>query len=277
MLMGTLFFSAMSVFAKLAGERLPTMELVLARVVVTLVMCWWALRSLDISPWGNNKRLLLMRGFAGFMGLSCYFYAINHLPLADATVIQFCNPMLAALIAVFALREPLRGTDVVATILSMAGVVLVAQPTFLFAAGTPLDPVAVVIGVVGAIFSAVAYVVIRRLGATEHHMVVVFYFPLVTGPASLPLLAAEGVVMPQGIEWLFLLGIGVAAQLGQIEITQGFKLETASRASSVTYLQIVLAYTWGVLLFGEYPNALSVLGAILVVLGVFSVTRRPEP
>lgn len=277
MLMGTLFFSVMSVFAKLAGARLPTMELVLARVVVTFVMCWWVLRGLPISPWGNHKRLLLMRGFAGFMGLSCYFYAIGHLPLADATVIQFCNPMLAALIAIFALGEPLRGTAVVATMLSMVGVVLVAQPTFLFATGAALDPVAVGVGVVGAVFSAISYVVIRRLGATEHHMVVVFYFPLVTGPASLPLLAVEGMVLPEGVEWLLLLGIGISAQLGQIEITQGFKLETASRASAVTYLQIVLAYMWGILLFGEYPNALSVLGAILVVLGVFSVTRRPQP
>ena len=277
MLMGTLFFSAMSVFAKLAGARLPTMELVIARVLITMVMCIWAFQSLNISPWGNNKKLLLMRGFAGFMGLSCYFYAINHLPLADATVIQFCNPMLAALIASFTLKEPLRGAEIVATVLSMTGVVLVAQPTFLFAEGAALDPVAVTIGLVGAIFSAVAYVVIRRLGATDHHMVVVFYFPLVTGPLSLPLLAIEGVVMPQGIEWLYLLGIGVSAQLGQIQITQGFKLETAGRASSVTYLQIVLAYTWGILLFGEFPNALSVVGAVLVVLGVFSVTRRPQP
>jgi len=276
MFVGTLFFSVMSVFAKLAGERLPTMELVLARVVVTLIMSWWVIRGLDIDPWGNNRKLLVLRGFAGFMGLSCYFYAITHLPLADATVIQFCNPMLAALIAVFALKEPLRMIDVVATICSMAGVVLVAQPTFLFASGTPLDPVAVVIGVVGAIFSAIAYVVIRRLGSTEHHMVVVLYFPLITGPASLPILAFEGLVLPQGIEWLFLIGIGVAAQLGQIEITKGFKLETAGRASSVTYLQIVLAYTWGILLFGEYPNAVSFLGALLVVLGVFSVTRRAQ-
>ncbi len=274
MLVGTLFFSVMSVLAKLAGERLPTMELVLARVVVTLVMSCWAIKSLGINPWGQNKKLLLLRGFAGFMGLSCYFYAINHLPLADATVIQFCNPMLAALIAVFALEERLRGLDLLATLFSMTGVVLVAQPTFLFARGTPLDPVAVAIGVVGAIFSAIAYVVIRRLGSTEHHMVVVFYFPLVTGPASIPLLAYEGVVLPEGIEWLLLLGIGVAAQLGQIEITKGFKLETAGRASSVTYVQIVLAYTWGILLFGEYPNAISILGAFLVVLGVFSVTRR---
>ena len=277
MLVGTLFFSVMSVLAKLAGERLPTMELVLARVVVTLVMSCWAIRSLGIYPWGQNKKLLLVRGFAGFMGLSCYFYAINHLPLADATVIQFCNPMLAALIAVFALKERLRGLDLLATLFSMTGVVLVAQPTFLFARGAPLDPVAVTIGVVGAIFSAIAYVVIRRLGSTEHHMVVVFYFPLVTGPASIPLLAYEGLVLPEGIEWLLLLGIGVAAQLGQIEITKGFKLETAGRASSVTYIQIVLAYTWGILLFGEYPNAISILGAVLVVLGVFSVTRRGTP
>ena len=274
MLVGTLFFSVMSVFAKLAGERLPTMELVLARVIVTLIMSWWVIKRIGIDPWGNNKKLLLLRGFAGFMGLSCYFYAIAHLPLADATVIQFCNPMLAALIAVFALKEQLRMVDVLAAVCSMAGVVLVAQPTFLFASGAPLDQVAVGVGIVGAIFSAIAYVVIRRLGSTEHHMVVVFYFPLVTGPASLPVLAFEGLVLPQGFEWLLLLGIGVAAQLGQIQITQGFKLETAGRASSVTYLQIVLAYTWGVLLFGEYPNAISILGALLILVGVFSVTRR---
>jgi drug/metabolite transporter (DMT)-like permease len=276
MLLGTLFFSVMSVFAKLAGERLPTMELVLARVIVTLIMSWWVIKRIGIYPWGNNKKLLLLRGFAGFMGLSCYFYAIAHLPLADATVIQFCNPMLAALIAVFALKEQLRMVDVIAAVCSMAGVVLVAQPTFLFARGAPLDQVAVGIGLVGAIFSAIAYVVIRRLGSTEHHMVVVFYFPLVTGPAALPILAIEGLVLPQGFEWLLLIGIGVAAQLGQIQITQGFKLETAGRASSVTYLQIVLAYTWGVLLFGEYPNAISILGALLVLIGVFSVTRRAQ-
>jgi drug/metabolite transporter (DMT)-like permease len=266
----------MSVFAKLAGERLPTMELVLARVIVTLIMSWWVIKRIGIYPWGNNKKLLLLRGFAGFMGLSCYFYAIAHLPLADATVIQFCNPMLAALIAVFALKEQLRMVDVIAAVCSMAGVILVAQPTFLFARGAPLDQVAVGIGLVGAIFSAIAYVVIRRLGSTEHHMVVVFYFPLVTGPAALPILAIEGLVLPQGFEWLLLIGIGVAAQLGQIQITQGFKLETAGRASSVTYLQIVLAYTWGVLLFGEYPNAISILGALLVLIGVFSVTRRAQ-
>ncbi|MGB5813442.1 MAG: DMT family transporter [Polyangiales bacterium] len=273
MVVGSLFFSVMSVFAKVAGEHLPTMQLVLARVVVTLIMSWWALRRLGIVPWGNNRKLLLARGLVGFAGLSCYFYAITHLPLADATVIQFCNPMVAALVAAFALHEALRPVDLLATLFSMVGVVLVAQPTFLFATGASLDPVAVTVGVLGAIFSGISYVIIRRLGATEHHLVVVFYFPLITGPASLPILAIEGLVMPTPWEWLLLLGIGVTAQLGQIEITKGYKLEAAGRASSVTYLQIVLAYTWGILFFQEYPNLWSLVGAVLVIVGVLGTTR----
>jgi hypothetical protein len=66
MLVGTFFFSAMSVFAKLAGARLPTMELVLARVVIILIMSWWVIQRLGVHPWGNDKKLLLLRGFAGF-------------------------------------------------------------------------------------------------------------------------------------------------------------------------------------------------------------------
>lgn len=273
MVLGTFFFSVMSVFAKLAGQRLPTMELVLARVLVTLVMSWWAIRAVGVYPWGNNKPLLIARGLAGFAALSCYFYGITHLPLADATVIQFCNPMLAALIAVFALGERLTGAQLFATLGSIVGVVLVAQPTFLFSSGAALDPFAVVVAVLGAVFSAVAYVIIRRLGETEHHVVVVLYFPLVTGPASLPILGLEGLVLPRGTEWLFLLAIGIFAQLGQLQITRGLALETAGRASSVTYLQIVLAYVWGVLLFHEYPNAMSIAGAALVMLSVLGVIR----
>ena len=274
MIVATLFFSAMSVFAKFAGQRLPTMELVLARIVVTFAMSVWAIRAIGIGYFGNNRRLLLARGVCGFMGLSCYFYAITHLPLADATVIQFCNPMLTAVLAAIVLKEKLSAMDVVGTISSLLGVVLVAQPTFLFDSASSLDPVAVTAGVVGALFSALAYVIIRRLGKTEHHLTIVFYFPLIAGPLSVPLLAAEGLVMPRGWEWLLLLGIGVAAQLGQIFMTQGFKLETAGRASAVTYLQIVLAYAWGVLFFGEFPNMLSVVGAVLVVMSVLSVVRR---
>ncbi|MEZ4287145.1 MAG: DMT family transporter [Polyangiales bacterium] len=274
MVVATLFFSAMSVCAKFAGARLPTMELVLARVVVTFVMSVVAIRQLKISPWGNRRGLLIVRGLCGFMGLSCFFYSIGHLPLADATVIQFCNPMLTAVIASFALRERLRPLDILGTMLSVAGVVLVAQPSFLFDESVALDPLAVTIGFCGAVFSALSYVVIRKLGETENPYVVVFYFPLVTGPASLPLLAAQGVVMPEGVEWLFLLGIGVAAQLGQIEMTQGFRTETAGRASAVTYLQIVLAFIWGMVFFGEYPDIYSIVGAILVVFSVFSVAAR---
>jgi drug/metabolite transporter (DMT)-like permease len=239
MLLGTLFFSAMTVFAKFAGERLPTMELVLARVIVTLVMSWWAIRALGIYPWGNNKRLLLMRGFAGFMGLSCYFYAINHLPLADATVIQFCNPMLAALIAAVSLKERLRGLDVFATLFSMAGVVLVAQPSFLFSSGVPLDPVAVVIGASKGSSSR------RESNGCS------------CWGSALPLSSAKS----------------RSPRASSSRLPAGRPPSPTCKSSSPMPGG---ACSSGVLFFGEYPNAISIAGALLVVLGVFSLTRRPQ-
>lgn len=274
MVLSTLFFSTMSVFAKVAGQRLPLGEVVLARVLVALVLCWWALRGLGISPWGKNRPLLIARGLFGFGALCCYFYGLAHLPLADATVIQFTNPMFTALLAALVLREGLSVGDVVATLVAIAGVVLIAQPSFLFAQGASLDPFAVSVAFVGAVLSACAYVVIRRLAETEHHLVVVMYFPLVAGPASIPLLAAGDLVMPAGVEWLLLLGVGVMAQLGQVQMTKGYKLESARYASAITYLQIVWAYCWGMFLFSEIPNRLSLLGAALVVSSVIGVMRR---
>ncbi len=274
MLLSTVFFSAMSVFAKVAGQRLPVAEVVLARVAVALVLCWWALRGLGINPWGKNRPLLLARGIFGFGALCCYFYALSQLPLADATVIQFTNPMLTALLAAVVLREGLSFTDILATLTAIVGVILIAQPSFLFADGASLDPFAVGIAFAGAFLAACAYVVIRRLAETEHHLVVVLYFPLVAGPASIPLLAAGDVVVPSGVDWLLLLGVGVMAQLGQVQMTKGYKLEPARYASAITYLQIVWAYAWGVLLFSEYPNRLSLLGAALVVGSVVGVMRR---
>jgi len=276
MFVSVLFFSAMTVCAKFVGQRIPSGEVLLARVVITLFMTWWALRTAGVRYWGNRKGLLILRGFEGFIGLSCFFYSLLHLPLADATVIQFCNPMFTALLASLVLRERMLLIDWLALLSSLLGVVLIAQPSFLFVDGAALDSFALAIAVIGAFASASAYVTIRKLSQTEHPLVTVFYFPLVAGPASIPLLAVQGVVMPSALEWILLLAVGVFAQLGQVRMTKGLTLETAGRASAITYLQVPLAYAWGLTLFQETPNIYSVAGALLVVLGVVSVIQSRE-
>jgi len=266
-------FSVMTLFVKLAGERIPSQEIVLARSLVSLAISWLLLRRAGVPPWGHDRAGLALRGLTGFAALSCVYAAVTHLPLADATVIQYLNPAFTALLAGLFLGESLSRATLLATGVCLAGVVLVAQPMALFGAGAAaLDPFWVGVAMLGAFGSAVAYVVVRRLARTEHPLVIVFYFPLVNVPASLPFVARD-FVWPQGVEWLWLLGVGLATQVGQMALTAGLVALPASQATSLSYAQVVFAALFGVLVFGERPGWLSIAGAGLVVLGSIWAAR----
>ncbi|MEW5852627.1 MAG: DMT family transporter [Myxococcota bacterium] len=264
-------YSVMSTLVKLCGARIPSQEIVLARVVVTLVMSVVTLRGLGIRPWGTQRGWLVARGLVGFGGLSCFYYGITALPLADATVLQYTNPVLTAALAALVLRERMTAHDVVGMVVSLVGVVMVVRPQFLFGTSS-LDGWAVLVSLAGAVFSAFAYVIVRKLRDTEHPMVIVFYFPLVSLPLAIPA-AIPSAVWPGPLDWVLLVGVGVATQLAQVFMTRGLHAETAGRATAVSYLQVVFAYVLGILVFHEIPTALSVVGAALIVGGTLVVAR----
>jgi drug/metabolite transporter (DMT)-like permease len=267
------FFSLMSVAVKLAGTRLPYQQLVLARGVVTLALSAWGVRKLA-APWGHNKRLLLVRGFVGFCGLNCYYYSLTTLPLADATAIQYMNPVITAVLAGVFLGEGLRGREIVLALLALVGAVLISRPSFLFASlAPPLPTWPLVVAVLGAFASAFAYLLVRTLGKTESPQVVVLYFPLVAVPLTLPE-AAGHLLMPTPSEWLILLALGVFTQLGQQRLTVGLSLERAGPATAISYLQIVFAFVWSVALFHERIEWLTLLGSALIVGAALVIARR---
>ena len=275
MVAGAFFFSVMSVLVKLAGERIPSQQVVLARAVVTLVLSAWAVRHARVSPWGNRgrRRLLLFRGVMGFVALSCFYYTLTNLPLADSTVIQYTNPVWAGLLAVPLLGERLRMREVVSVLASLAGVVVVTRPTFLFGGpAAALPPGVVAVGLLGAVCSGVAYVTVRKLGGTENASVIIFWFSAVSVVGSIPLVRDP--VWPTPAEWLVLLGVGVSTQLGQVAITHGLRLERAGRATATGYLQIVFAGAWGIAFFGEIPDAATLAGALLIVASTLALARR---
>ncbi len=256
-------FSLMSLLVKLVGRSLPSQEIVLVRGVVTLSMSWVALRAAGVKPGGNRKWLLAVRGILGFAAVSAFFYAVIHLPLADATVIHYTNPVFTAVLAALVLAEPIRARDAASLVLSLVGVVLIARPTFLFG-GEPLDPLGVSIAVLGAVLSAGAYVSVRALRRTEHPMVIVLWFGVITTLGSVPASAVDFVV-PSAWLWVGLLGVGVTTHAGQVWLTRGLALEPAGRAMTVGYVQIVFAAAWGALFFSEIPTASTILGATLIL------------
>jgi drug/metabolite transporter (DMT)-like permease len=269
-----LAFAAMGALAKAAGQRLPVAEIVLARGLVSLVLCFATLRRAGVSPWGQSPRRLFGRGVIGALGLFCVFYAVTHLPLAEATVIQYLHPMFTACLAALLLRERAGAGLVLSIGLGASGVLAVARPGFLFGgAAAALPALALAAALAGAFLSACAYVVVRYLSATEHPVVIVFYFAWVAVASSLPV-AARSLVWPEGAEWLLLLGIGVAAQVGQVAMTHGLRLEPAARATALSYLQVLFAAGMGALFFGERPGLWTALGALLILSGTLLAIRE---
>lgn len=282
MLASSFSFSVMAVMVKLAGESLPNQEIVLVRAALSLVFSYALIRRAGIAPLGGNRPLLLLRGLFGYCALSCLVYSLTHLPLAEATVIQYLHPTFTALLAAVALRERISIRIMGVGVVSLLGVALVAQPEFLTSVAPPLSgtstpvfsTIVLVVAVGGAFFSSAAYVVVRRLSRSEDPLVIVFYFPLVSVPATLPFVWSNA-VLPSGMEWLYLLAIGATSQAGQIWLTRGLARLPAARGTAITYAQVVFATLWGVFFFSEIPSAWTGVGALLIVSGTLCVALSP--
>ncbi|MEW5058111.1 MAG: DMT family transporter [Cycloclasticus sp.] len=269
MIMSALAFSAMSLFVKLLGEGIPVLEIVLARSVVSLLISYVSLKRLQLGLFGQRKGLLFARGLVGFMALNCVFYALTKLPLAEATVLQYMHPMFTAGLALIFLKERFSLATLACIALSFIGLLFVVRAELVFSTVVQdFDDFAVWVAVAGALGSAVAYVLVRALAKTEHPLVIVFYFPLVSLPCSVFLLW-DAFVMPEGMSWLYLLAVGVFTQVGQVALTRAMQTETASRATSFAYLQVVFAMLLGAIFYQEIPPIGTFIGACLIIAAAY--------
>ena len=260
MLLSTFLFACMNVLVKFVSH-IPAVEVVFFRSIISLVMSYATLRMQRVSVWGNNQPLLLARGASGAVGLVLYFMLIQQIPLATAVTLQFLAPIVTAILAMFLLKEKVRGWQWLFFLLSFGGILLVNG------FDTSVSGVHLLMGVLAALGAGMAYTIIRKLKKSEHPLVIVMYFPLVTVPLA-GAYAAWHWVMPQGIEWLTLLGIGVLTQFAQYFLTKSFQEDEINKVASLKYLNILYALAFGYVFFEETFNLYTYLGMSLVVLGV---------
>ncbi|MDF1502772.1 DMT family transporter [Roseisolibacter sp. H3M3-2] len=282
MALSAFWFSVMALCVKLGGRRLPSQELVLVRAVLTLGMSWAALRRAGLALRSDDparQRALLARGAFGCLGLTCFYASLVRLPLAEATLLQYTNPIWASVLAAALLAERVGRREALCLAASVAGVVLVVRPAALLGAGGSAIPLgAVAVALLGSLGSAAAYVTIRKLGTAEPAPRVTLYLPLVTVPLTVPL-AVAGWVWPTPREWAVLVAMSVATQLAQVQLTKGLQREPAARATAVGYLQLVFAAAWGWLVFAERPTAWTAAGALTIVAAtlVLALRRSARP
>lgn len=260
MLWAAFLFTIMNVFVK-AVSHIPAVELVLFRSVISFILCLIALKKQNVSIWGNNKKVLIARGLFGAVSLMMFFSVLQNIPLATAVVIHYTSPIFTALIAFVILKERIVKIQWLFFALCFAGVLIVKG------FDTRVDSYYLGLGVLSAVGAAAAYNCIRKLKTSEHSLVIVFYFPLVTIPIT-GAITLFNWVSPQGTDWLYILGIGVLTQLAQVAMTRAYQHEEAAKVASVTYTGLVYALIAGFFFFNETFNWIVLSGMGLTLVGV---------
>lgn len=270
MILSAASFCLMTVFVKLAGNTLSTIQIVFFRGAFTLIVTAIFIFREKIYPFGNHKKLLTARGITGTLALFLVYESIKRFPLSEATVIQYLFPIFTALVAAFMISEPLNKKIFAAIIVGLSGAYTVLGFPFLVKE-TSINLYSVGIAITGSFLTGVAYVLVRQATkVNEHPLVVMFYFPLFTVPICFPLLPSNWVV-PSLEEWGFLLLVGVCTQLGQFFLTHGYKELPAAKAAPLSYVQVPFAMIMGTIFFEEVISLNFIIGSVLVLLSIFVV------
>lgn len=272
MIMAALGFATMGAFVKQA-RRIPTWEIVFFRSLINLVLLTpWVWSYSWLVEFKKEPRALLLRGIAGCISIFLYYYAIEHLTLANAAMLNHAAPLIVLVISSTFLGEKLSTLAVMFVALAFVGVTLILKPSFLLEGHTNIEQIAGLAGFASAFSAAIAYVSIKVATRTIDSKFIVFSFAAVATVISMPF-ALIGFIAPTSWEWFAIASCGLAATAAQICMTIGYSRLPASVASPILLLTVVFAAGFGWVLFGEIPDRWSILGGILVALGLTGAYR----
>jgi drug/metabolite transporter (DMT)-like permease len=266
MIASGLLFSGMAALIKHISTQLPNEMVVFFRSAMgLLVLLPWVWQR----GWHQLKtkkfRGHLLRGLAGLAAMYCFFYAIAHLSLAEATLLNYSTPLFVPFIAVTWLGEKISRRLWFAIGTGFVGILLILKP------GMEIFTPASLIGLASGVLAALAMVSIRRLTHSEPTLRIVFYFSAVsTAVSAVPLLWRWQTPAP-GL-WVSLVLLGALASMAQWLMTRAYSHAPAAQVGPFTYSTVVFAAIVGWIFWGEVPDALSFAGAVLVcVAGMLTI------
>ena len=253
-------FACMAAFAKAATQQGAGEALIVfvRNIVGVLALLPWVIRngkaSLHTQRFGGH----LWRSLFGLGGIYTLFYAVAHLPLAEALLLNYASPLFIPFIAWAVLSEKPPAMMIPAVLLGLAGVALIVKPATL-----NFGPASWV-GAASGVFAACAMVSLRRMSDTEPAQRVVFYFAAISMVISaIPL---WWFASPPSMQQLLLMVLtGLAATNGQLQLTRAYSHAPAARVGAMSYSGVAFAGLLGWFVWGEAPDAYSLCGAVLVI------------
>ncbi|ALJ06716.1 multidrug transporter [Pseudalgibacter alginicilyticus] len=260
MLISTLAFACMNASVKFL-TNIGAYQIVFFRSLSSLFFTLGFLFKNKIPFLGSNKKLLILRGLVGVTSMTLFFMSTKYLPIGTAVSLRYLAPIFAAIFAVYFLKEKIKQLQWLFFIIAFIGVLI------LKGLDTELDSYGLLLILISAIFSGLVYVVISKIGKSEHPVVIVNYFMIISTIVG-GILSIGSWVAPIGMEWLFLFALGVFGYFGQVYMTKAFQLARTSQVAPLKYAEVIFTVLLGLTIFGEIYTLWSLLGIILIILGL---------
>lgn len=261
-ILSAFFFAMMNVFVRLSGD-LPSVEKSFFRNLIAMIVAAIILIKNKEGFTYKKKDLpfLILRSTFGTIGILANFYAVDHLLLADASILQKMNPFFVIIFSYFILKEKISFKQVIMIIIAFIGALFVVKPSFdnsnLFAS---------LIAILGAAGAGIAYTLVRLL--TERGVEkskIVFFFSSFSCLVLLPYLILEYVPMTL-LQFIYLIMAGLMAAGGQFAITSAYSYAPGKEISIFDYSQIIFSAVLGFFIFSQIPDTLSFVGYFIIFL-----------
>ena len=268
-------FALMNLFVRLAGD-VPSIEKSFFRNLVALffsavILC----RShIPMSTGKGNLLPLLMRAAFGTLGIFCNFYAVDHLAISDASMLNKLSPFFAVIFSYVILKERIKPYQAGCLLLAFAGTVLIVRP-----GGNSIQMIPALIGALGGLGAGTAYTMVRVLGKRKvPGAYIVFFFSTFSCLAALPSFFVDYHPI-NAHQLLMLLCAGLAATGGQFSITAAYTHAPAKEISIYDYSQILFAAILGYVFLDQIPDRASILGYMIIFVAslIMFVRNNQEP
>lgn len=253
-------FAFMNAFVRLAGD-IPSIQKSFFRNLIAFVFALIILikNHTPLKCRKENSVFMMIRAVLGTMGILCNFYAVDHLMLADASMLNKMSPFFTLIFSYLFLKEKLSPVQIGAVITAFAGTLLIIKPDF-----SDLSSIPALIGLIGGICAGGAYTAVRYLGQKgENSAFIVFFFSGFSCAVTLPYLIFSYHSMT-AMQTVYLLLAGLAASGGQFGITRAYFYAPSKEISVYDYSQIIFAALLGFVIFGQIPDIYSVAGYAVI-------------
>jgi drug/metabolite transporter (DMT)-like permease len=268
-------FCWMSIFVRLAGD-VPSIQKSFFRNIVALIVAafllWKQGEGLHLKK--ENLPYFFFRSAFGTLGILCNFYAVDHLMLANASMLNKMSPFFVLVFSYFILKEKLTPFQIGVVAVAFLGSLFIIKPTL-----SNLDLVPSLVGLLGGICAGAAYTFVRVLGLKgEKGAVIVLIFSAFSCVTLLPWVIFH--FQPMTLQQtLMLIGAGLGATGGQFGITAAYTHAPGREVSVYDYSQIIFSTIFGFFLFGDVPDGWSFVGYVLIIgaaIAIFLYNNR-EP